>query len=233
MIESDIMNIKQIFLLLYCINSKNTMKIRHLFLLLLSNLLLFGCTFSNKTASKFNLDFEKIENGFPTGWNLENHDSNYLISVDSVNVKSGKYSVAIEFQSDSLNSIACLQYTFPENYPGKEIKLSGYIQTENVDGIAFLFIAIEPNIAMYELKDTIFGTNDWKRYEITAALDPAITKEISIFGGLFGEGKIWLDDFKVEIDGRDVQYLKPYKQKKLPLRRIKNLIKVLPLFFPN
>jgi len=178
------------------------------------------------------LDFEKIENGFPTGWKIENNGSNYAVSVDSINVKSGKFSVVIESQSDSSTEISDLYLTLPENYQGKQIKFSGYIKTENLAGAVFLVIKINPYVTKKVLKDTIYGTCDWKRYEVTANLYPEITKEIIVACGLSGKGKIWLDDFKITIDGKDVQQLKPYEQKIFPAEKDKAFDSGSNIVFP-
>ena len=211
---------------MYKYNLRKTMKTRYISLLILiSNLLSFACTFSNKADyQKFNLGFEKIENGFPTGWKLESNVSNYNVSVDSINVKSGKYSIIIESMSDSSNSVVELYFTLPENYQGKQIKLSGYVKTENVTGEVLLAVINYP-FGSHILKDTIHGTSNWKKYEVTAQLRPDITKEIIIAEGVSGKGKIWLDDFKITIDGKDIRKAKPYNPDFFPANKDKEFDK--------
>ena len=52
---------------------------------------------NKETISKFNFDFENAEKGSPAGWN--NFGSpNYILALDSTNIKSGKYSATIEYK---------------------------------------------------------------------------------------------------------------------------------------
>jgi C-terminal processing protease CtpA/Prc len=62
----------------------------------------------------------------------------------------------------------------------------------------------------------ITGTTDWEKYEITLDMNPANTKRIAFGGILSGNGKMWLDDLEVTIDGKDVRQLKPYRPEPFP-----------------
>lgn len=67
--------------------------------------------------NKFNLDFEQIENGFPVDWIITG-GSNYSISLDSTNVKKGKYSILIDFK-EGKEDFKSLEFAIP-NYSGKK-----------------------------------------------------------------------------------------------------------------
>jgi hypothetical protein len=108
-------------------HSIKTGKINKIFSVFLFILSFAAC--GQKT--KFNLDFEKNKNGFPLGWESPVTSSNYTVSLDSHNVKSGKYSISIEFTGDSAY-FEPIWFTLPNNYGGEKIMLSGYIKTENV-----------------------------------------------------------------------------------------------------
>jgi len=185
--------------------------------LCIATLLLIACQCSKKTDSDLNLDFENVENGMPKGWQEFQQESNYSISLDSDNVKSGKYAIFIESLGDSV-SFQAIQLVLPANYEGEKITLSGYIKTENVvDGYAGLLIRIDPGIAFNIMHKTgITGTSDWKKYEITLAMNPTETEKIVIGGLLTGKGKMWLDNLKVTIDGKDIGKVKPYQQSPFP-----------------
>lgn len=166
--------------------------------------------------SKFNFDFEFTEGGHPTGWN--NFGSpNYILSLDSIIKKSGKYSACIEYR-EGKSDFKAWAFTLPENYAGKAITLTGYIKTESVtDGYSGLWMRIDPLIAFDNMnKRPVKGTTDWTKYEITLEMDPAKTKQIVIGGLLVGKGKIWLDNFSVSVDGRDIKNLKPFERKLYP-----------------
>lgn len=165
---------------------------------------------------ELNLGFEQIENGHPVKWKDYNEDS-YLKAIDSLTVHSGKYSALIEFVNDNTDFMSWT-YSLPENYNGKEITLSGYVKTENVsDGFACLWMRIDYNIAFDNMSDNwIIGTNDWERFEITLQMNPENTEAIAFGGLLAGKGKIWLDDFQITIDGKDIENCKPYYGQGLP-----------------
>ena len=184
---------------------------KNLFLTFL--ILMFRLTIFCQTSEKFNFDFEIIDNGKPKDWNNFG-SSNYAIALDSNNTKNGKYSTSIEFKEGNPDFKAWA-FTIPDNYAGKKITLSGYIKTENVtDGYAGLWMRIDPSIAFDNMnKKGVKGTTDWTKYEITLEMNPEETRQI-VFGGLLvGKGKMWIDNFNVSVDGKDIIYLKPFEKK--------------------
>ncbi|MDR0230818.1 MAG: peptidase S41 [Dysgonamonadaceae bacterium] len=195
------------------------MKFNFLSILILI-VMLPACQYTKKTDARFNLDFEKIDYNFPSGWEVSEgyfSSSDYTISLNSTEVQSGKYSVLFECKGD-FPTYAELSFTLPENYDGKQICLSGYIKTENVtDGYAGLWMQIDPAIAFDNMSERgIRGTSDWKKYEITLDMNPSETDKITIGGFLSGKGKMWLDNLKVTIDSIEIQHLTPYKKTLFP-----------------
>lgn len=163
----------------------------------------FGGAQTPKTQ-KLNLDFEQYENGFPSGWEVFG-SSGYKIYIDSIHSQSGSVSVIIENSGDE-SDFKALAFNLPENYNGKSIRLSGYIKTENVTGgYAGLWMRIDPQIAFDNMNNRgATGTTDWKHYEITLPMNPKRTDKIVLGGLLAGKGKMWLDDLRVSIDGKDL-----------------------------
>jgi C-terminal processing protease CtpA/Prc len=200
----------------------------------LSVITLSACRHTTNNGSGFNLDFEDVENGMPRNWSALGTQSDYTVSSDSVTVKSGKYSMVIEFTGNAAN-VQGVQFVLPDNYNGEKITLSGYIKTENVsDGFAGLCIFIEPRVsADYMRKNGVTGTTDWKKYEITLDMYPERTRQILVGGLLWGKGKMWLDDLKVEIDGKDVRRVKPYIPKPFPAENDKEFEKGSAIEFPE
>jgi C-terminal processing protease CtpA/Prc len=167
-----------------------------------------NCQISSKNVS-LNFDFETTTKGTAVGWtNFGSTD--YKISLDSIYVQNGKYSAVIEYTVGE-SDFKAWTFSIPDNYEGKKITLSGYIKTENVtDGYAGLWMRIDPSIAFDNMSNNgIVGTTDWTRYEITLDMDPKKTKQIVLGGLLVGKGKMWLDNLKVSIDGKDISNLKP------------------------
>ncbi len=167
----------------------------------------------NGILPKLNFGFESVERGMPSGWSTFGGDG-YILTIDSTNVHSGKYSAAVEFKSGNPD-YKSLAFTIPESYAGKKITFSGYIKTENVTGgYAGLWMRIDPSIAFDNMnKRGITGTTAWTKYEISLDMDPERTKQI-VFGGLLvGKGKMWIDDLRVAVDGKDIKDLRPLQRK--------------------
>lgn len=193
-----------------------------------------GCAQTSE-INKLNLDFEQVENNYPTKW--ENFGSkNYKIYVDSVNAQKGKISAVIESQGDK-SDFKALAINLPNNYNGKFIRLSGYIKTENVTaGYAGLWLRIDPQIGFDNMNSRgITGTTDWKEYEITLPLNPKKTDKIVIGGLLVGEGKMWLDNLHVTIDGKELdnKNIEIYTREILPAEKDKEFDQGSNITFSN
>ena len=146
-----------------------------------------------------NLNFDKVENGKPVNWESFG-SSDYLVSVDSTDVESGKYSGVIEYHGDNPEYKA-VSYSIPEIYEGKKIKLTGYLKTENVTGSASLWMRIDPLVAFDNMQNRpVKGTSGWTKYEITLDLQSSKAKTIVVGGLLTGKGKMWIDNLQISID---------------------------------
>lgn len=163
-----------------------------------------------ESQQKFNLDFEVIREGKPVDWYI-GQAANYKFTLDSLNVKSGKYSSCIESLDGAVKNMPLI-FTIPDNYKGKLITLAGYIKTENVtDGYAGLGMRIDPYIAADNMENRgVTGTTDWKKYSVTLKMDPEKTEKITFGSFLRGKGKVWFDDLKITIDGKDINALEPF-----------------------
>lgn len=159
-----------------------------------------------------NLDFETSENNSPTLWKLMGNNSAKVFS-DFNEKQQGKASAVIE--SEGTEGFRAIMYTLPNNYAGRKITLSGYLKTENVtDGFAGLWMRIDPEVAFNNMQNVgLKGTNDWKKYEVTLNMSPENTQQIVIGALLSGKGKIWIDDLKVSIDGKDIENAKIFEKK--------------------
>jgi len=197
------------------------MKTKYFFSIIFIFLFVISCAQTQNTSSNLNLDFENVKNGMPVGWDIyPKRNKNYTVSLDSVHVKSGRYSIAIEFTGDSVY-FKPIFLALPDVYEGKSITLSGYIKTENVtDGFAGLWMRIDPQIAFDNMQNRgVTGTTDWKKYEVTLPMNPTQTKQIYIGGMLVGKGKMWLDDLHITIDGKDIKYAEICKNGLSPAER--------------
>ncbi|MFT3903966.1 MAG: S41 family peptidase [Niabella sp.] len=191
-------------------NTKTYTKMKNFFLVSTIAVALFACRAGEK--STWNLDFEQVASGQPTGWKagVMKDTSVYKAGLDSTVVHRGRYAASIEYESGK-NAYSAWSFVLPENYDGRSITLTGYVRTEGVsEGFAGLFMRIDPQVGFDNMADRgIKGTTGWKKYSITLPMDPGRTKKIVVGGMLVGKGKMWMDDLVVSIDGKDISTLKP------------------------
>jgi erythromycin esterase len=103
-----------------------------------------------------------------------------------------------------------IQVVSADEYRGKRVRLSAFAKAEKVEGWAGLWMRVDSkemgNIAFDNMAGRpIKGTSDWAEHQIVLDL-PEESAAIS-FGALVtaGTGQLWVDDFKFEIVGNDVQ----------------------------
>lgn len=164
----------------------------------------------NKYNLNFN-DFKQEEQKMPTGWfkwgNFESLTGETIDKDNSV----GKV------VSDKDGTFGCITYRIPANYVGDTIILSGRIKYENVKEFVGLLMRIDGNSKKRSLafksmqNQKIRGTSDWKEYSIKLPF-PSNAKTIYVGGILGKKGIAWFDDFKVSIDGKDIQELEETKR---------------------
>jgi len=170
-------------------------------------ILITSSSFSQTTnLEKLNLDFEIVDGTNAKGW-TDFKNPNYIKGVDTLISKSGKNSGYIK-SKENATTFGALSYYIPANFIGNKIKLTGYMKTENVssDGYAGLWLRVDPKVAFYNMADQqIKGTTDWQKYEFELDFNSGNAQAI-VFGGLLtGKGKIWIDDLKVTIDGKELK----------------------------
>lgn len=162
-----------------------------------------------QSTAKFNLGFENHQDNdaLSDGWFKWGSYDLEISELAYSGKKSGKISSGND--GDAFGSIA---YKIPANYNGKTIKLEGYMKIENVEGgFAGLLLRIDGgggSLAFDNMQSQdIKGTRDWQKYTID--LDyPEEADQINVAGLLVGSGTAWFDDFRVTIDGEDIQTLK-------------------------
>jgi C-terminal processing protease CtpA/Prc len=179
---------------------------------------------SENKPPEFNFGFEKVTPGakLPDGWSV--FGSGYDLKIDEAERKSGKYSVLI--QSPAVipaNAFGSTSFTAPANYQGKEIELRGFLKLKDVaDGFAGLFLRIDGDGGVLGFDNMqsrgLAGSKDWTEYSIKLPFPEDGTR--IVFGALLtGKGQVWVDDFQILIDGKDITEAKvrqpvEYKAKK-------------------
>lgn len=162
------------------------------------------------SQNKYNLNFENFnskEQKLSEGW----FKWGDFKSVTTEETSSGNY--AGKIVSDKNGHFGCITYSIPANYTGDTIRLFGQIKYENVKDYVGLLMRIDGDSengylafdSMQRLK--IRGTSDWQEFSIKLPY-PANAKTIYIGGILGNKGVAWFDNFRVTIDGQDIQTLK-------------------------
>ena len=180
-------------------------------------LILFCCLFffiSCQISEKnniYNFGFEKYDKVSykPLDWIDCGKGSD--ISIDPSTVFEGNYSLKIE-KSD-VSGFGCYAYTIPVNFEGNEIGLTAFLKLQNVNnGFAGISLQIDGDEGVLEhdnmMDKNLHGTSDWEKYAIDLKLPDNATK-IHIGAYLTGEGNIWVDDFKLRIDNKDINQISP------------------------
>jgi len=172
------------------------------------------------TKPDFNFGFEKISGKsiLPDEWKIWG-TGGYSVKIDSTVKHTGKYSVLIasDEKSDG-NSFGGLGYKIPAIYTGNIVEVKAYMKFQDVsDGAVGLVLRIDGKGEKLKsdnmLQKGIHGTADWAMYSVQLIL-PEDATSINIGAILSGKGKLWVDDFKLLIDGKE---LNNANIKKLPI----------------
>jgi len=188
--------------------------------------------------SKFNLDFEKVSNlqQLPDGWGRWGHPS-YSFIIDSVIKNSGKYSLRIESQTGDIveGEFGCPRYSIPAIYEGYTITVKAFMKLEEVENPIGLLLRIDGNAGSLQFNNMqqmgIKGTIDWKEYSVTLPL-PREAATIHIGAIHSGKGKLWVDDFQLLIDGKDIAEAKIIEKVLLPADTDKEFDNGSAIVFP-
>lgn len=164
--------------------------------------------------TSLNLDMENVvpDKDLPEGWFVWGND--YNLQKDANTFHQGKYSIAISpVNEEPGKAFGCATYRIPAQYAGNEIELRAYVKMEDVrDGQMGLLLRIDGTSGSLAFDNMmgrgIRGTSDWTQYS-TKVLYPKGAKTIFVGAMLMGKGKIWVDDFQVLIDGKDIRYIEP------------------------
>ncbi len=145
----------------------------------------------------------------PEGWRPGAKIKNYEVGIDTTITHSGKASGYITNKVPDPKGFGTLfQKIRSINYRGKRVRLTAYIKTKNVAKWASMWMRVDglgnKQLSFDNMRNRpIKGTTDWTKYQIV--LDVADESYNISFGLLLdGEGKIWGDDFQLEVVGRDV-----------------------------
>lgn len=146
----------------------------------------------------------------PKGWlHAGNRPKDYEMSTDPKNARSGKTSAYLKCIVAEPSGFGTLMQAFKADaYRGKRLRMSGYARTQEVADWSGFWMRVDgPNrepLAFDNMeKRPIKGTSDWRHYEVVLEISPE-ANEIAFGMLLSGKGRVWMDDLKFEVVGKDV-----------------------------
>jgi erythromycin esterase len=187
------------------------MKSSKLILIIIIATASFASSCKSDVSALMNLDFEKIDSKskYPINWAL-NSLTNDKVILDSSIVHKGKYSLMFEVtEKKDFGNSNTQAYRIIENiHTNSKINLSGYIRTENVTsdsaGLLFGYSTFYKDTILTLKDKRLIGTNEWQQFNIeTTIKDEPEYCFVGIYLG--GEGKIWVDDIEILVDGRELK----------------------------
>jgi hypothetical protein len=160
-------------------------------------------------ATPQNLDFEKgPSTGLPEGWRAAGAaPDDYVMTLDR-NAHGGREGVLLRSKDKPKDFGTLMQAASGAQYRGQRVRMSAWVRTEDVKGWAGLWLRVDDagvNAIAFDNMETrqIKGTTPWTRYSVV--LDVSDQPVDLAFGTLlYGEGKVWVDDFTFEVVGKDV-----------------------------
>lgn len=146
----------------------------------------------------------------PYGWyKAGSAPKSYDMGIDAGAGQDGKNAATIKSIDKKIKGFGTLmQYSLPDKYLGRRIRMSGIVKSNNVVEWSGLWLRIDQKGEKESLgfdnmhdgkKDrSIKGTTEWTKYEIV--LDVPLDATNIAYGALLvGTGQIWFDNLNFEI----------------------------------
>lgn len=160
--------------------------------------------------SALNLDFEDTNpDGSASGWTNVNPSSGYRTNTDSLVKHGGKRSFLFEKADTAKTAAYDLSIkNIPAIYEGKELEVRAWIKFTSVSKFINLIVRVDDidnDVLQFASlqKDQIKGTEDWKQYSLKIPYDKE-ARTIRLWTMLSGNGKMWVDDMELLLDGKPI-----------------------------
>ncbi|MCB0704308.1 MAG: erythromycin esterase family protein [Saprospiraceae bacterium] len=158
-----------------------------------------------KAQQMLNLDFETLSiEGIsrPWIWDFETY-SETQVSLDSTVKHHGKYSLKI-WAEESTNKLIFSHFLEPFELANNEIKISGWVKTESLNGNANFIVRYTLGGDTSEIilkSEPVSKTQDWQKVVVMGQI-PDTVATITVSLQHEGTGTVWFDDFKLFINGK-------------------------------
>lgn len=144
------------------------------------------------------------------GWMIKgDQPDKFDFGIDSKMLRDGKPCAFIKSKVDKVNGLGTLRQAISaKNYLGKRIRFSGWLKTDEVKDSAGLWVRVDSSdTKMLEFDNMenrpVKGTTDWAKY--ACVVDVPDDAKTILFGFLlFDAGKVWANQLKLDVVGKDV-----------------------------
>lgn len=151
------------------------------------------------------LNFEDQQSvGPPAGWFGRPEGT---VFTDDKIVHGGHWAARLERQADSPGTFSTLHRAIAMDFAGTTVELRGFLRTEQASQLAGLWMREDGETSALAFDNManqpVTGTTEWTEYSIKLAVHPEARQ--LVFGALLvGNGKLWVDDLQVLVDGKPV-----------------------------
>lgn len=145
----------------------------------------------------------------PRGWFMAgSKPQEFEAGVDAEHAYQGHVSAFLKSKQSSVDGFGTLMQSIrAEQYRGKRVRLSGFVNSQEVVGWAGLWMRVDQGKDMVVLDDMedrpIKGTTNWQRYDVVLDI-PQNATGISFGILLAGTGEVWLSSTKFDVVEVDV-----------------------------
>ncbi|CAN5570650.1 hypothetical protein BH10BAC5_BH10BAC5_13380 [soil metagenome] len=172
-------------------------------------LIFYSSAFSQQPL---NLNFEKLSiegNKRPWGWSVYSYSPDGIYSMDSIEKRSGKYSLKLSTKNNS--QFAFGYWIAPQALYGKKIKLKGFYKTNNFKGDIRTGVESYGEDGVLSTLDSVnkyFSisktTSDWKGFEINTTVTSGALSSYIILG-INGKGDVLFDDLSLSMGEKTIK----------------------------
>lgn len=144
-----------------------------------------------------------MADSIPMGWRpARSNTPAFKLGVDRSVFHSGRASGFIEHgPAPAAENGSLMQSFVADPYRGKRVRLTVYLRSKDVQR-AFIFMSVQSNDSAIAYANTnqhaLTENSDWTPFQITLDI-PGNSRNIDFGVAMRGQGKVWIDDCKLEI----------------------------------
>jgi RNA polymerase sigma factor (sigma-70 family) len=147
----------------------------------------------------------RVASGTPKGWRLvASRPEEFSGGLDHKVFHGGKASAYFALaQGGEDDVIHMTQFIKADDYRGKRLRFTGWVKARDVRVATFPWMRVDGKEAVLQCDDhskrtPVKGIQDWKQFTIVLDVDKNAANLVLGFT-LKGKGRVWLDDFKLEV----------------------------------